>query len=81
MKRTVLTTLVASFAIVSAPAASAAPDDVACGKRGGASKCQKPGHSSLHTEPEPPPLMPSGRGLVQPGWMPGYGGPAFPVID
>jgi hypothetical protein len=25
--------------------------------------------------------MPSGRGLVQPGWMPGYGGPAFPVID
>lgn len=72
--------LVAAVAIVTAPAAGASPDETKCGKRGGASACQKPGHSSLHTAPKTLPNTLPG-GLVRPGWIPGYGGSPFPVVD
>ena len=81
MKRPVLIGLIAAVAIVTAPAANAEPGETQCGKRGGASKCQRPGHSALHSEPAPLPLMPSGQGLIRPGWVPGYGGPMMPVLD
>jgi hypothetical protein len=82
MRRPVLIMLVAAAVIVTAPTAGAEPGDMQCGKRGAASKCQKPGHSSLHSEPATQPLMPTGQGLMRPGWMPGYGrGPTLPVID
>ena len=81
-KKLVLATLIAAVAIITAPAAGASPDGTKCGKRGGgASVCQKPGHSSLHTEPSPLPSLPSGGGLFGRGWMPGYGGPVLPTAD
>ena len=78
--------LIGAVGIVTAPLAGAdpdpGPDGTTCGKRGGASVCQRPGHSSLHTEPDALPTMPGGRGLVQPGMMPGYGrGQMLPVVD
>lgn len=77
----VVASLVVTLALICAPAAGADPDGTKCGKRGGgASGCQRPGHSSLHTEPKTVPNTPP-AGLMRPAWMPGYGvGPA-PILD
>ena len=82
MARTsMVATLAVTLALVCAPAAAAVPDDdTRCGKRGGASGCQRPGHSSLHVEPKPLPTGPA-AGLMRPDYMPGYGGAPMPVID
>jgi len=82
MKVSLMALLIAAVAAVTAPVAGADPDGTKCGKRGGSSVCQRPGHSSLHTEPAPLPSFPSANGLMQPGWMPGYGrGQVLPVND
>ncbi len=74
-------TLVVAFTLVCAPAAGAVPDGTKCGNRGGgASGCQRPGHSSLHVEPKPLPSAPA-AGLMRPAYIPGYGGVPMPVVD
>lgn len=81
MEVCILPAIGAVVAILSAPVAGAEPDETRCGKRGGASMCQKPGHSSLHSQPPGFDRVRPGSGLFRPGWMPGYGRiQLFPVI-
>ncbi len=81
-----LTPLLAAVAVVigtiAAPTAGASADKTRCSERGGSSTCQRPGHTSLHTEPKRPNLTVSGGGLLNPAFAPGFGrGPRMPVID
>lgn len=65
-----------------APPAAASPDGTKCGKRGGAKVCQKPGHSSVFSEPRPVVGGPTAPGLFDRGWQPGFGrGMPVAVVD
>ena len=67
--------------IIAAPTALASPDKTRCSERSGASLCQRPGHSSLHSEPAGPNLSIQGNGgLFSPSHQPGFGRGMVPAI-
>jgi len=65
---------------IAAPTAGASPDRTRCSERGGASLCQRPGHSSLHSEPAGPNLTAPGGRLFDPAFQPGFGRGLVPSI-
>jgi hypothetical protein len=74
-----LAAFAAAVAIGTAPAAHASAAQ--CSERGAAKLCQRPGHSSLYSEPRV--SFPSGA-LFGGAWMPGFGmnsGPALMAVD
>jgi len=57
-------------ALLAAPVASATSNQTVCSESGATKICQRQGHASLHTKPEPR----SGSGqLFSSPWLPGYG--------
>lgn len=64
-------------AIALAPSAQAASSAADCRQSGGATVCQKPGHTSLHTKPTV--RTPAGSLFSSP-WLPGYGRGQLPPM-
>lgn len=67
--------IAAGAALVAAPVASAS--DATCRKNGGSTMCQKPGHTSLYTEPK---VRTTPGSLFGSAWLPGYGRGQLPPL-
>lgn len=67
--------IAAGAALVAAPVAGAS--DTTCRQSGGSTMCQKPGHASLHAEPN---VRTTTGSLFGSAWLPGYGRGQLPPL-
>lgn len=73
--------LVSAVIIATGAALAAAPlagaSDATCRQNGGSTMCQRPGHTSLHTEPN---VRTTNGSLFGSAWLPGYGRGQLPPL-
>ena len=67
--------IAAGAALAAAPTAGAS--DATCRQNGGSTMCQKPGHTSLYTEPN---VRTTTGSLFGSAWLPGYGRGQLPPL-